>query len=110
MTVSKRHVPLRTCIICGSKAPKRSLARIVATATGGIVVDSTGRLPGRGTYVCADGACVDRGLKRGRLEYALRTKLGSEDWTRILAAVEALSVGDGDASVALTNPNGRGSG
>ncbi len=110
MTASGRHVPLRTCIICGSKAPKRSLARIVAHAESGIVVDSTGRLPGRGTYVCADGSCVDRGLKRGRLEYALRTKLGNEDWTRILAAVEALSVADGGASAALTNPSGRGSG
>ncbi len=110
MMASRRHVPLRTCIICGSKAPKRSLARIVADAEGGIVVDSTGRLPGRGTYVCADGSCVDRGLKRGRLEYALRTKLGNEDWTRILAAVEALSVGEGGASTALTNPSGRGSG
>jgi hypothetical protein len=109
MTVSRRHVPLRTCIICGSKAPKRSLARIV-DAKGGIVLDSTGRLPGRGTYVCADGSCVDRGLKRGRLEYALRTKLGNEDWTRILAAVEALSVEDGVASAALSNPSGRGSG
>jgi predicted RNA-binding protein YlxR (DUF448 family) len=110
MTVSRRHVPFRTCIICGSKAPKRSLVRIVADAEGGIALDSTGRLPGRGTYVCADGSCVDRGLKRGRLEYALRTKLGNEDWTRILAAVEALSVGDGGATAALSNPSGRGSG
>ena len=110
MTVSRRHVPLRTCIICGRKAPKRSLARIVADAEGGIAVDSTGRLPGRGTYVCADGSCVDRGLKRGRLEYALRTKLGNEDWTRILAAVEALSVGNGGTAAALSNPSRRGSG
>ncbi len=110
MTVSRRHVPLRTCIICGSKAPKRSLARIVADAEGGIAVDSTGRLPGRGAYVCADGSCVDRGLKRGRLEYALRTKLRNEDWTRILAAVEALSVGDGGTGAALSSPTTRESG
>ncbi len=110
MTVSRRHVPLRTCIICGSKAPKQSLARIVADAAGGIAVDSTGRLPGRGAYVCADGGCVDRGLKRGRLEYALRTKLGNEDWTRILAAVEALSVGNGGTGTTLSNPRLRGSG
>ena len=37
-------------------------------------------------------------MKRGRLEYALRTKLGNEEWTRILAAVEALSVGRDEAS------------
>ncbi len=109
MTASTRHVPLRTCIICGNKAPKRSLARIVADVEGGIALDFTGSLPGRGTYVCADGSCVNLGLKRGRLEYALRTKLGNEDWTRILAAVEALSVGDGRASAALSNPSDRGS-
>jgi predicted RNA-binding protein YlxR (DUF448 family) len=98
MTASRRHVPLRTCIVCGNKTPKQSLTRVVANADGVVSLDLTGKLPGRGTYVCSDGSCIDQGLKRGRLEHALRTKLGNEEWTRILAAVEALSVGHDDAS------------
>ena len=108
MTASQRRVPLRTCIVCGTKAPKRTLTRVVASAEGVVSLDLTANLPGRGTYVCSDGRCVDQGLKRGRLEYALRTKLGNEEWTRILAAVEALSVGRDDASREQQNPIGKG--
>ena len=65
--------------------------RIVATLQEAVVVDPTGRLAGRGTYVCKAGICVHQGLKRARLEYALRTKLKDEDWIELLSAVEALS-------------------
>jgi predicted RNA-binding protein YlxR (DUF448 family) len=90
-THKRRHVPLRTCVICGNKTSKRELARIVATPLGAVVIDPTGRLAGRGTYVCKDGLCVHEGLKRGRLEHALRTKLKDDEWAGLLSAVEVLS-------------------
>ena len=52
MTPAKRHVPLRTCIVCGAKGPKRALMRIVSTPEDGVKIDRTGRLPGRG-LTCA---------------------------------------------------------
>ena len=33
------------------------MQRIVRTADGEAVMDASGRLPGRGTYVCSDPAC-----------------------------------------------------
>ena len=36
------HIPLRTCVICGSKTGKRELIRIVATPEGPVVIDPTG--------------------------------------------------------------------
>ena len=52
-----KHIPLRTCVSCGKKTAKRELLRIVATPSVGIVVDSSGRVNGRGAYVCRDGDC-----------------------------------------------------
>jgi predicted RNA-binding protein YlxR (DUF448 family) len=33
------------------------MQRIIRTAEGELVTDPSGRLPGRGTYICADPAC-----------------------------------------------------
>ena len=51
------HQPQRTCAVCRTVRPKREMGRVVRTAEGELVMDPTGRLPGRGTYVCADPAC-----------------------------------------------------
>jgi predicted RNA-binding protein YlxR (DUF448 family) len=89
MNGGKRHVPLRSCVVCGKKTAKRELIRIVATPQGAMEVDPTGRLPGRGAYVCADGNCAQGALRRSRIDYALRKKLSNDDWTRVTSAIEA---------------------
>ena len=91
MTTRKRHVPLRSCVICGNKTSKRDLMRIVTTPQRAVVTDPTGKMAGRGAYVCRDGSCAPKGLNRGRLEYALRTKLKDEEWAGVVSSVEAPS-------------------
>ena len=51
------HDPMRTCAVCRTVRPKRSMTRLVRDAQGDVVADPTGRLAGRGTYVCDDPAC-----------------------------------------------------
>jgi predicted RNA-binding protein YlxR (DUF448 family) len=53
------HVPTRTCAVCRLARPKRDMTRIVRTPEGTIQRDETGRLPGRGTYICHDQTCSD---------------------------------------------------
>jgi len=62
--------PIRTCLGCRQRWPKGELVRLVRRPDGRVVVDPTG--PGRGVYVCADGECVERVLRGGRLNAALR--------------------------------------
>ena len=82
-----RHVPLRSCVICGNKTSKRDLVRMVTTPDGGVMLDATGRMAGRGAYVCRDGDCRRGGLDRRRLEYALRTKLNAEEWAKTASSM-----------------------
>jgi uncharacterized protein len=51
------HQPQRTCAVCRTVRTKREMQRFVRTADGEAVLDPSGRLPGRGTYVCDDPAC-----------------------------------------------------
>jgi len=48
---------------------------VVRTPTGELRLDETGRLAGRGAYVCRDAACVRTALDRGGLQRALHTPL-----------------------------------
>ena len=82
-----KHIPLRTCVSCGKKTAKRELLRIVATPSVGIVVDSSGRVNGRGAYVCRNGDCASDGLHRGRVEHVLRVKLEDDNWNKLTDSI-----------------------
>ncbi len=49
--------------------------RVVRTPDRQVVSDPTGRLAGRGAYVCADGACLTTSIKKGALSRALKSPL-----------------------------------
>ncbi len=57
---------------------KRELVRIVRTPDGRIEVDTSGRRPGRGAYVCHQDACISQAITKGALGRALKTSLPTE--------------------------------
>ncbi|MCU0511725.1 MAG: YlxR family protein [Anaerolineae bacterium] len=73
-----RRVVVRMCCICREKDNKRQLTRLVRTA-GGVVVDPTGKLNGRGAYVCDKPECWQRAARSDTLSKALRTTLTDTD-------------------------------
>lgn len=70
---NKGHVPIRTCVSCGTKRPKGELVRLKLDADGRIVRDTSGSGGGRGAYVCRNGRCTEA-LRRGRLARVFRLK------------------------------------
>ena len=70
-----RRFPERTCAACRTRGPKRGLIRLVRTPEGQVAVDTTGRQPGRGAYLCATRTCWEAALQRKALNRALRTVL-----------------------------------
>jgi predicted RNA-binding protein YlxR (DUF448 family) len=59
-------------VACRTPRSKRELLRVVRTPSGEVVVDPTGRLPGRGAYLCRDAACWEVAGRRNALERALK--------------------------------------
>jgi len=49
--------------------------RVVRTPDGRVVFDETGRLAGRGAYLCAYGSCWHTALERNTLQRALEVPL-----------------------------------
>lgn len=62
-----RRLPQRQCVACGQMRAKRELVRVVRTPAGEVRVDPTGKVSGRGAYVCPESGCVDRALREERL-------------------------------------------
>ena len=74
----RKHVPQRSCIACRAARPKKDLVRIVRTSDGSVVVDETGKLNGRGAYLCRQRCCWDSALAKNQVERALKTKVTAE--------------------------------
>ncbi len=88
--MAQRHIPERTCAACREQRAKRELVRIVRTADGAVVVDPTGKQPGRGTYLCREPRCWTTALRRNALAGALKTELRAEDRTALTKFADEL--------------------
>ena len=84
--VRRKHVPVRTCVVCRQKDAKRTLTRLVRTIDG-VQVDPTGKLNGRGAYVCDDPACWERIVKTSILNRALKMNITDQDRKRLQQAM-----------------------
>ncbi len=68
-------MPIRTCIGCRGKFPKKDLLRFVRDAAGDLQTDSTSKLTGRGAYVCQSQACINVTFKSQKINTHLRSNL-----------------------------------
>lgn len=67
-----RDEPERKCIATGESQPKAGLIRFCLGPDGQIVPDVLGKLPGRGIYVSADRAALDKAAKKSLFSRAAR--------------------------------------
>lgn len=49
-----------------------------------VEVDISGKKAGRGTYLCPAAECWEAGLKGGRLEHSLKTKLTQDNREQLM--------------------------
>lgn len=78
-----RKPPLRTCLGCGRETEKRELVRFVRLPDGEVHVDPTGKLNGRGGYVCKSTSCFEAAVRKRRFASALNANLREEDVERL---------------------------
>jgi hypothetical protein len=67
-----RDDPERKCLATGESQPKAGLIRFCLGPDAQVVPDILGRLPGRGFYVSADRALIDKAAKKGLFTRAAR--------------------------------------
>jgi len=83
----RKHVPLRSCIACRRKAPKRDLIRVVRAPEGTLEIDPRGKRQGRGAYLCRKWECCETALQPGRLSQALKHTVNAAEVEALRASV-----------------------
>ena len=73
-----KRQPQRTCMGCNVKKDKKEFIRIVKNKENEIKIDRTGKLEGRGAYICDNIECLEKVIKSKRLERTLDTKISQE--------------------------------
>ncbi len=73
-----KKIPQRTCMGCNEKKDKNQLIRIIKNKDNEIHVDKTGKMEGRGAYICNDVKCLEKVIKSKRLEKVLETNISNE--------------------------------
>lgn len=81
--MKQRKQPVRMCSGCGESKPKRELIRVVKTPDGAILLDKTGRVGGRGAYVCPDVECLKKARRTRRIERSLSSEIPAEVYERL---------------------------
>ena len=88
-----KKIPMRMCVACREMRAKKDLMRVVRTADGELKLDLTGKLSGRGAYLCRDAACMNKAIKIRALERALEAPMNDA----LKAAMES-EIGHDDGS------------
>lgn len=83
-----KNIPMRKCIACMESKPKKELLRIVRISDNEIKFDSTGKLNGRGMYVCSM-TCLNKAIKTKRIDKIFEIHVSDENYTELLQDIDA---------------------
>lgn len=78
-----KKLPQRTCMGCNIKKDKKDFIRIVKSKDSKISIDKTGKMQGRGAYLCDNIECLEKAIKTKRIEKVFETKIDNEIYERL---------------------------
>ncbi len=85
----QKRIPQRQCMGCRERRNKRDMIRVVRTPDGAVNLDFSGKMNGRGAYICPDPECLKRALKSKSLDRSLEVTIPEEVYDRLAKEMEA---------------------
>ena len=80
----QKKIPQRQCMGCRERKAKKELIRVVRGTDGNVSLDFSGKLNGRGAYLCPDPQCLKKAQKAKSLERSLEVPIPEEVYGRLL--------------------------
>ena len=84
----QKKIPQRQCMGCRERTDKRNLIRVVRTPEGAVQLDFSGKLSGRGAYICPKADCLKKAQKSKALERSLEVPIPEEVYDRLSREIE----------------------
>ena len=85
----QKKIPQRQCMGCRERKEKKAMIRVVRCTDGSVSLDFSGKLNGRGAYVCPDLECLKKAQKSKALERSLEVAIPQEVYDRLEKDMEA---------------------
>ena len=80
--MQNKKQPTRTCIACRTQNDKRNLIRIVKNSDE-IKLDVSGKLNGRGAYICNSLECIEKCIKSKALNRTFQMNVNPEVYEKL---------------------------
>jgi predicted RNA-binding protein YlxR (DUF448 family) len=93
MRLKTKKIPLRMCLGCRVMMPKKELTRIVKNQAGEIRLDNTGKMAGRGAYICKKNECLELCIKNKALNKAFEMNVDKQVYETLKEELEKLDAG-----------------
>ncbi len=84
----QKKIPMRQCMGCRERKAKRELIRVVRGTDGVVSLDFSGKLNGRGAYLCPNPECLRKAQKANALERSLEVAVPEEVYARLSREME----------------------
>ena len=84
----QKKIPMRQCMGCRERKAKREMIRVVRCTDGAVQLDFSGKLNGRGAYICPDPECLKKARKSKSLDRSLESVIPEEVYDRLTAEME----------------------
>ena len=89
----QKKIPQRQCMGCRERKAKKELIRVVRTTEGAVCLDFSGKLNGRGSYLCPDPECLKKAQRAKALERSLEVPIPEQVYERLAKEMEVASRG-----------------
>ena len=84
----QKKIPMRQCMGCRERRAKRELIRVVRCTDGSVSLDFSGKLNGRGAYICPNLECLKKARKSKALDRSLEVTIPEEVYDRLQKEME----------------------
>ena len=85
----QKKIPQSQCMGCRERKNKRDMIRVVRMTDGNVSLDFSGKLNGRGAYICPDPECLKKARKAKSLDRSLEVTIPEEVYDRLDREMEA---------------------
>ena len=84
----QKKIPQRQCMGCRERKAKRELIRVVRGTDGTVMLDFSGKVNGRGAYICPSMECLKKARKTKALDRSLEVTIPEEVYDRLTKELE----------------------
>ena len=84
----QKKIPQRQCMGCRERREKRQMIRVVRTPEGNVNLDFSGKMNGRGAYICPNAECLKKALRSKALDRSLEVTIPEEVYARLEKEME----------------------